>query len=99
MPAATALGLCPQAIVLRPRMSHYAEIADQIRATFHRYTPLVEALPLDDAFLDVAGCDALFGPSGWDDTGHADPPAWPHAMDFSDAPPPLRRSASAVEFA
>jgi DNA polymerase-4 len=63
MPAATALRLCPQAIVLRPRMSYYAEISDQIRAIFHRYTPLVEPLSLDEAFLDVAGCEALFGPA------------------------------------
>jgi len=63
MPAATALRLCPQAIVLRPRMKYYAEISDQIRAIFHRYTPLVEPLSLDEAFLDVAGCGALFGPA------------------------------------
>jgi DNA polymerase-4 len=63
MPAATALRLCPQAVVLRPRMEYYAEVSEQIRAIFHRYTPLVEPLSLDEAFLDVTGSAALFGPA------------------------------------
>lgn len=62
MPAATAKRLCPHAVVLRPRMSYYAEISEQIRAIFGRYTPLVEPLSLDEAFLDVAGTEKLFGP-------------------------------------
>ena len=61
MPTATALRLCPQAIVLRPRMDHYAEVSDQIRDIFFRYTPLVEPLSLDEAFLDVRGSALLFG--------------------------------------
>lgn len=61
MPAATAKRLCPQAIVLKPRMSYYAEVSTQIREIFHRYTPLVEPLSLDEAFLDVAGSESLFG--------------------------------------
>ncbi len=63
MPTATALRLCPQAIVVRPRMSHYAEISSQIREIFDRYTPLVEPLSLDEAFLDVTGSELLFGPA------------------------------------
>lgn len=62
MPVSTALKLCPQAIVLPVRMSHYAAISRQIREIFFRYTPLVEPLALDEAFLDVSGCQALFGP-------------------------------------
>ncbi|MGV3484015.1 MAG: DNA polymerase IV [Planctomycetaceae bacterium] len=61
MPTATALRLCPQAIVLPVRMSHYAAISRQIRRIFFRYTPLVEPLSLDEAFLDVVGCERLFG--------------------------------------
>ncbi|MBX3421683.1 MAG: DNA polymerase IV [Pirellulaceae bacterium] len=61
MPTATALRLCPQAILLPVRMSHYADISRQIRDIFHRYTPLVEPLSLDEAFLDVSGCRELFG--------------------------------------
>lgn len=61
MPTATALRLCPHAIVLPVRMSHYAAISRQIREVFFRYTPLVEPLSLDEAFLDVSGCEGLFG--------------------------------------
>ncbi len=61
MPAVTAKRLCPQGIFLRPRMEDYAEISEQIRAIFHSYTPLVEPLSLDEAFLDVTGSQSLFG--------------------------------------
>lgn len=63
MPAVTAKRLCPHAVFLAPRMKHYAEISDQIRAVFDRYTPLVEPLSLDEAFLDVTGSESLFGDS------------------------------------
>src|SRR6187399_2637604 len=63
MPTGKALKLCPQAIVLKPRMSLYAEVSDQIQAILHRYTPLVEPLSLDEAFLDVTGSTSLFGPA------------------------------------
>ena len=55
MPTSTALRLCPEAIVLRPRMEHYAAISEHIRQIFFRYTPLVEPLSLDEAFLDIRG--------------------------------------------
>ena len=61
MASTTARRLCPQAIVLPPRMKHYAEVSRQIRAIFDRYTPLVEPLSLDEAFLDVTGSEHLFG--------------------------------------
>ena len=63
MPSATAYRLCPQAIVLPGRLDYYAEISRQIREIFHRFTPLVEPLSLDEAFLDVIGCERLFGPA------------------------------------
>ena len=62
MPMVTALRKCPQAVVIPTRMSHYAEISKQIREIFHRFTPVVEPLSLDEAFLDVDGCEGLFGP-------------------------------------
>ena len=60
---ATARRLCPQGVFLPVRMSHYAEISKQIRAIFLSFTPLVEPLSLDEAFLDVHGCEGLFGPA------------------------------------
>lgn len=62
MPTARALALCPDAIVLRPRMGHYSAISQQIRDIFHRYTPIVEPLSLDEAFLDATESVLLFGP-------------------------------------
>ena len=61
MAAATALRLCPHAIVLPPRMDYYAEISEQIRKIFLQFTPLVEPISLDEAFLDVTGSQSLFG--------------------------------------
>jgi DNA polymerase-4 len=61
MPTATALRLCPQSIVLRPRMDYYADVSRQIRDVLFQFTPLVEPLSLDEAFLDVTGCVGLFG--------------------------------------
>lgn len=61
MPAATARRLCPTAIFLRPRLDYYAEISRRIHAIFERYTPVVEPLSLDEAFLDVTASQRLFG--------------------------------------
>jgi len=63
MPMAQALRLCPEAVVLPPRGARYAEISAQILAILERFTPLVEPLSIDEAFLDVTGCTALFGPA------------------------------------
>ena len=61
MATSRALQLCPNVIILRPRMELYAEVSKQIRNIFHRYTPVVEPLSLDEAFLDATGCEKLFG--------------------------------------
>ncbi len=63
MPASRALQLCPRAVILPVRMAHYAEVSRAIRAIFHQYTPTVEPLSLDEAFLDCAASEALFGSS------------------------------------
>ncbi len=63
MPVATARRLCPQAVFLPVRMKHYAQIGRQIRELFFSFTPLVEPLSLDEAFLDVRGCEPHFGPA------------------------------------
>jgi len=61
MPAATARRLCPHGIFLPPRIDYYAEVSRQIREIFERFTPLVEPLSLDEAFLDTTGSEHLFG--------------------------------------
>ena len=61
MATSKALRLCPDAVVLPPRMEWYSRIARQIREIFHRYTPEIEPLSLDEAFLDATGSVQLFG--------------------------------------
>jgi DNA polymerase-4 len=53
MPSVTASRLCPDLIFVKPRFDAYKAVSDQIRAIFHRYTPHVEPLSLDEAYLDV----------------------------------------------
>jgi DNA polymerase IV len=60
MPAVEARRLCPHGIFVPPRMSAYAAVARQIRAVFEEFTPLVEPLSLDEAFLDVTASLRLF---------------------------------------
>jgi len=61
MPIATALRLCPEAICVQPRMRRYQEISDRVFSIFHEFTPLVEGLSLDEAFLDVTSSLTLLG--------------------------------------
>ena len=61
MPMSQAIRLCPHAIVLPVRMQRYVQVSQEIRRIFERYTPLVEPLSLDEAFLDVTGSLRLFG--------------------------------------
>jgi DNA polymerase-4 len=63
MPAARAKRVCPHAVFLPPRLDYYAEVSREIRDIFLRYTPLVEPLSLDEAFLDSTGSESLFGSS------------------------------------
>lgn len=61
MPSSQAARLCPSIVFVKSRMDHYAAISKQIREIFFRFTSLVEPLSLDEAFLDVTGCEKLFG--------------------------------------
>ena len=56
-----ALRRCPEAIVVPPRRARYSELSGKVFEVFRRYTPLVEGLSVDEAFLDVTGSRALFG--------------------------------------
>jgi nucleotidyltransferase/DNA polymerase involved in DNA repair len=62
LPISRAWKLCPHGVYVRPRMKRYVEVSHQIMAIFRKYTDLVEPLSIDEAFLDVTGSVALFGP-------------------------------------
>ncbi len=53
MPSVTAKRKCPGLIFVKPRFEVYKQVSQQIRAIFARYTPLIEPLSLDEAYLDV----------------------------------------------
>ena len=61
MPMREALRRCPEAICVQPRMARYKEVSEQVFAIFHEFTPLVEGLSLDEAFLDVTSSQQLLG--------------------------------------
>ncbi len=60
-PIATAIRLCPNGIFLPVRMQRYKVMSSDIFDIFHEFTPLVEPLSIDEAFLDVTGCKRLLG--------------------------------------
>ena len=62
MPTAQARQLCPDAIFVRGRMHRYVEISRILREVFNAFSPLVEPLSLDEAFLDLTGGERLLGP-------------------------------------
>lgn len=61
MPSREAMRKCPHLVFVKGRMDHYAAVSRQIREIFFSFTSLVEPLALDEAFLDVSGCERLFG--------------------------------------
>ncbi len=61
MPSGEAARRCPQAIFVRSNMKRYKEVSKQVFEIFERFTPLVEPLSIDEAFLDVTGAENLFG--------------------------------------
>jgi DNA polymerase-4 len=61
MPMREALRRCPDAVCVRPRIGHYADVSKQVFAVFHEFTPLVQGLSLDEAFLDVTAGTRAFG--------------------------------------
>ncbi len=61
MPTREALRRCPDLVRVTPRMAHYKSVSDEVFAIFREFTPLVEGLSLDEAFLDVTDSLSLFG--------------------------------------
>ncbi len=61
MPMFKALDLCPDAVVIKPRMEVYVAVSRQIRAMMDELTPAIEPLSLDEAFLDLTGTARLHG--------------------------------------
>lgn len=64
IPMARAIKLAPEAIVVPPRFHAYVDASEAVFRIFERYTPLIEPLSLDEAFLDVTGSLGLFGTVG-----------------------------------
>jgi DNA polymerase IV len=63
MPGAQARKLCPDGIFVPGRMRRYVEISREIRRIFESFSPVVEPLSLDEAFIDLTGTDRLLGPA------------------------------------
>ncbi len=61
MAMSEALRRCPQAVCIRPRMARYQEVSAQVFRIFDEFTPAVEGLSLDEAFLDLTGSERLLG--------------------------------------
>jgi len=62
MPMARALRLCPDAVVVPPRFERYEAVSRQLMAALGDFSPSIEALSLDEAFIDMGGAEHLFGP-------------------------------------
>ncbi len=61
MPTAQAFKLCPQGIYLRPRMKRYHEKSEEVMAIFKNYSPDIQQISVDEAFIDITGTERLFG--------------------------------------
>ncbi len=62
MPLAKALALCPDALVLAGRFGRYREVAERLRGIWANFSPLVEPMSLDEAYLDMTGAELSGGP-------------------------------------
>jgi DNA polymerase IV len=62
MPIYQARRLCPQGVFIPPRMGRYQQISREVMAALREFTPLVEPVSIDEAFMDLAGTAGLHGP-------------------------------------
>jgi len=62
MPTAQARKLCPDGIFIGGRMRRYVEVSHEVRKVFESFSPIVEPLSLDEAFIDLTGTEKLLGP-------------------------------------
>lgn len=62
MPMAEARRRCPQAVIVEPRFERYEEISRRVMRVFRDFSPVVEPISLDEAFLDMTGAHRIFGP-------------------------------------
>ena len=60
MPIAQAVALCPHGIFIPGRMGRYREVSEKIHAIFPEFSPIVEPLSIDEAFLDMTGCEHFY---------------------------------------
>jgi DNA polymerase IV len=63
MPISRAARLCPHAAFVRPDMRKYADVSGEIMAILGDFSPLVEPVSIDEAFVDLTGTETLFGPA------------------------------------
>ncbi|MBW2631668.1 MAG: DNA polymerase IV [Deltaproteobacteria bacterium] len=61
MPVFQARKICPEAVFLPPRMSRYKELSSKIMSILREFSPLVEPVSIDEAYIDITGCEKLFG--------------------------------------
>jgi DNA polymerase-4 len=62
MPISQAYRRCPQGVYLVPRMERYSELSDQVMSILESYTPQLQRISIDEAFLDLSGTERLLGP-------------------------------------
>jgi DNA polymerase-4 len=61
MPISEAYRRCPQAVYLRPNMELYSAVSEQVMEILGRFSPVLEPVSIDEAFLDITGMERLFG--------------------------------------